>query len=431
MPGNIAFGQSLREWRRSQGWDRQETARRLHEACSESPTTTLSSLARMIGSWERGEHELSERYELAYRKLGWPGIGGNAHVAEKAALCNNTSSTVSGGRYTAEVDPALQPRNVFVKETVPVGVLLASSYLPPNPETGTTCAALTDNYRRLDALAGPSAVFAQVSAHHAMLGAWADHADRPGDWRQIAPLLADATILLAWLNFDLERHHQAQDLYRDCTEIADRLDDPDLRAFSAGRTARTLSECGRQDEALGYAEAAQKAASTSACPELRSWLAITRAYIHACLGDDYACLADIASARAALDPPASADAPPYLAFYSESYLAKWEGHALLKLGSVRRAAVADGRKAIDAALDSWAPDDVRESGEVLAACASARRVQKEIPEAARLTAQAWRVAASTSSPRIMRYVRELRRDLSPWRDVEAVRELDDLIFGAG
>jgi hypothetical protein len=69
--------------------------------------------------------------------------------------------------------------------------------------------------------------------------------------------------------------------------------------------------------------------------------------------------------------------------------------------------------------------------EVLAACASARRAPEEIPGAARLTAQAWQVVTSTSSPRIMRYVTQLRRDLAPCGDVDAVRELDDLIFGTG
>jgi tetratricopeptide (TPR) repeat protein len=251
------------------------------------------------------------------------------------------------------------------------------------------------------------------------------------DLRQIALLLADATILAAWLHFDLERHYQALALYRECGEVADQLGDTDLLGFVIGRQARTMSESGRHEEALKVAESAREIAQPSAIPALTSWLAITRAYIHACLGEEYACLADIASAHASLSRPATAEVPPYLAFYGESYLAKWEGHTLLRLGCVRRDAVAGGRKAIDTALASWAPDDIRESGEVLAACAAARLAQAEIPEAARLTAQAWQVAVGASSPRILRYVTQLRRDLAPWRDVDAVRELDDLIFGAG
>jgi tetratricopeptide (TPR) repeat protein len=386
----------------------------------------------MIHKWERDAVQVSERYMLLYCKVFGviPGqlSRGPRRPERKQPSHSVTPTTADPG------EEAVQTRSDFSKANgaVAIGALLPVKRwrLSPTLEMTATCRALTENYRRLDALAGPAAVYTQATGHQAWLADWIAQAAGPDEWREVALLFADATILLAWLNFDLERYPQAMARYRECADVAAQLQDPLLRAFLAGRQARTLSECGRHADALGYADAARQLAVPSA-PELQSWLSITRAYIHACLGDEYACLADVARARTALSKPGSAQVPPYLAFYGETYLAKWEGRALLKLGSVRKAAVADGRKAIDAALDTWAPDDIRESGEVLAACAAARHAQQEIPEAARLAAQAWQVAAITSSPRIMRYVTQLRRDLVPWRDVGAVRELDDLIFGAG
>jgi hypothetical protein len=416
----------LKAWRQSRGWGVTEMARRLVRAARDNGQYAgpLENMRRYVPRWEDpGNPRLPDEQ----RQL-WYLLALGLHSLDELRAGPDAPGSPAG-RMT------VQSRNVFLKEAgalaigalLPVNALLTS----PSPEMAATCAALTENYRRLDALAGPAAVYAQAAGHRAWLADWMAQAAGSGRWREIALLFADATILMAWLNFDSERYPQATALYQECGDVADQLDDTDLRAFLAGRQARTLSECGRHNEALGYADAAREFAIATATAELRSWLAITRAYIHACRGNDYACLADIASAHAALNTDASAPVPPYLAFYGESYLAKWEGHALLKLGSVRRDAVAEGRRAIDAALDSWAPDDIRESGEVLAACASARRAQEEIPEAARLTAQAWQVATSTSSPRIMRYVTQLRRDLAPWRDVDAVRELDDLIFGTG
>ena len=394
---------------------------------------------------ERGltQEELAERAGVSrdiIAKLE-QGTRESARITTLTKLANALGITVSAllghGAHLADL-PTTSPRrpedipDTPYPTTATIGALLpaAASRTPASPEMADACSALTRDYRRLDALAGPAAVYAQAAGHQAWLADWMAQAVR-GQQREIAALYADATILLAWLNFDLERHTQAIALYRECGDVADQIEDTSLRAFLAGRQARTLSEAGRHDEALNHAEAARQLATASASPQLRSWLAITRAYIHACLGDDYACRASIASAHAALDKLAPTEAPPYLAFYGPSYARKWEGHALLKLGSVRRDALASGRTAIDAALNTWAPDDIRESGEVLAACAAARRAQQEIPEAASLAAQAWQVAATTSSPRIMRYVLQLRRDLAPYRDVNAVRELDDLILGAG
>jgi hypothetical protein len=62
-------GGTLREWRRSRGWDVPKTARELRRVASE-PVAAPDALIRMIRGWERGDHELSERYELLYRRLG-------------------------------------------------------------------------------------------------------------------------------------------------------------------------------------------------------------------------------------------------------------------------------------------------------------------------------------------------------------------------
>jgi hypothetical protein len=67
MPG--IDGETLRAWRRSRGWDVPKTARELRRASSE-PIAAHEGLVRMIRGWERGDHALTERYELLYQALG-------------------------------------------------------------------------------------------------------------------------------------------------------------------------------------------------------------------------------------------------------------------------------------------------------------------------------------------------------------------------
>jgi len=68
MPG--IDGATLREWRRSRGWDVPEMERRLRRAARETGVSIADDqgLKRMIYAWERGSHKLTERYELLYAK---------------------------------------------------------------------------------------------------------------------------------------------------------------------------------------------------------------------------------------------------------------------------------------------------------------------------------------------------------------------------
>jgi hypothetical protein len=72
MPG--IEGGALREWRRTRGWDVPEMARQLRRA-ARGRVAAHDGLIRMIYAWERGDHAISERYELLYRKLGLGTLG--------------------------------------------------------------------------------------------------------------------------------------------------------------------------------------------------------------------------------------------------------------------------------------------------------------------------------------------------------------------
>ena len=61
-------GATLREWRRSRGWDVPEMERRLRRAARETGVSIADDqgLKRMIYAWERDSHKLTERYQLLY-----------------------------------------------------------------------------------------------------------------------------------------------------------------------------------------------------------------------------------------------------------------------------------------------------------------------------------------------------------------------------
>jgi tetratricopeptide (TPR) repeat protein/transcriptional regulator with XRE-family HTH domain len=65
-----ADGATLRAWRRSQGWDVRQMAVQLRRVAAEAgqQVAARDALVRMIHGWERGQHRITERYELLYYK---------------------------------------------------------------------------------------------------------------------------------------------------------------------------------------------------------------------------------------------------------------------------------------------------------------------------------------------------------------------------
>jgi hypothetical protein len=123
-------GGTLREWRRSRGWDVPKTARELRHVASE-PVAAPDALVRMIRGWERGDHELSERYELLYRRLGLESIqaptsceAGRDHASDDAqnvtawvAATNTTDDAIEemdrAATYLAEIHAQIPARKVL------------------------------------------------------------------------------------------------------------------------------------------------------------------------------------------------------------------------------------------------------------------------------------------------------------------------------
>ncbi|HEY6310701.1 MAG TPA: hypothetical protein VIY52_07825 [Streptosporangiaceae bacterium] len=106
-------GGTLREWRRSRGWDVPEMARQLRQAADE-PIAAHDGLLRMIRAWERGSHDLSERYELLYRRLGFgtPGPAESAARPEAAAVAGSAGLLDELVGYAVEFGRRAEVANV-------------------------------------------------------------------------------------------------------------------------------------------------------------------------------------------------------------------------------------------------------------------------------------------------------------------------------
>ena len=106
-----------------------KTARELRRVASE-PVAAPDALVRMIRGWERGDHKLSERYELLYRRLGLeralPGVrepgpdsapDDASSVTAWIAATNTTDDAIEeidrAATYLAEVHTQIPARKVL------------------------------------------------------------------------------------------------------------------------------------------------------------------------------------------------------------------------------------------------------------------------------------------------------------------------------
>ena len=297
------------------------------------------------------------------------------------------------------------------------------------PEVYALHSALTERYRQLDIIADPHAVYSQALAHHRQLVSWLAGTRKGAETRHLAALVADSGDLMAWLHFDLEEPATAIAFYREAAEAAYRVDDLSLHAYLVGRISRTLSECRQHRKALDMGRAAEQIAGTSARPAVRSWLAVTRAFVHACLGEQAECRTNLDKAADFLVIAASSSdpAPSYISFYQQGHLRKWTGHSLLALATADARFASQGRSAIDgsARLAGHGRTRVRRGHHGQRPSTDHRT---EIEEAALLTARAYAVAAATGSARNIRAVTDLRVQLRPFRGTRAVRDLDERIL---
>ena len=93
-------GETLRQWRESQGWDVPRMARELRRVARDSGEDVAAhhGLVRMIPQWERGNRVPRERYRLLYRQIFGGGLG---DLSQSMALGADVVLRLAGVRSRA------------------------------------------------------------------------------------------------------------------------------------------------------------------------------------------------------------------------------------------------------------------------------------------------------------------------------------------
>lgn len=375
-------------------------ARRLRRAARQTgqSVAAFDGLVRMIYAWERGDHDISERYELLYRTLGF----------SANRLPRLESPAPSGVSVSARVAP-----NRSRLDALSAGQL------------DELIGLLDDQWHalvRTDNLLGPRHALGGVRDQLGVIDALLRQV-RPPARPQVLQLGAKYAESAAWLLEDSGNLPEARYWTGRSMEWA--LESGDQLMISWVLFRRGEHAAADEDAAAvaGLATAARREGGQLPDPMLAAILQ-QEAHAHALDGAEDACFValDQAHERAASpDDPGDAS-NGHGSFCTPAYVEMQRGRCWLRLGRPGKA-----RAVLESAILSLPAVYRRDRGVALSALATAFAAIGEPSEAATVAAQALDVARDAGSERIVSMVISVAAALAPYRHIEAVAGLREVL----
>ena len=398
-------GATLRAWRRSRGWDVPEVARRLRRAARESGQVVAAhgGLVRMIYAWERGDHELSERYELLY--------------ATTLGISPERLVGGPGPRPPLEVHASASGTHL----RTPIEALTAT-------QLEELICLLDDQWHalvRTDNLLGPrhalDGVRAQLGVTETLL-----RTVRAPDRTEVLKLGARYAESAAWLHEDSGDLPGAAYWTGRAMEWALEAGDRLMMSWALFRRGEQAAASEDAAAAAGLASAARREGGE--LPDrMVAAILLQEARAHALDGAETACELALDRAHelaAAPDDPGDAS-KGHGSFCTPGYVEMQRGRCWLRLGHPSKALAAFNR-----AVVSLPPVYRRDRGIALSGKAAAFAGLGEADEAATVAIEALGVARNAGSKRIVRMVMPVAEAVAPYRSGHpSVAQLHALIAG--
>lgn len=240
--------------------------------------------------------------------------------------------------------------------------------------------------------------------------------------QRLCQLAGEIAQILGKTLFDLHEYTLAWAYYTFSLKAAQVAFNHDLWAVGLGRMSLLLIYWDYPQEALPLLQEAKQLTIQNA--RIRCWLAAVEAEVHAHLGDADACDRALTVAKAlAANKPLGEDC--YATGFNPSRLAGYEGACFVRLRQPERAL-----PALQQAVALLDPQAIRRRSTLLTDMGIAHAQQGQVQQACALAIQALAITTQTKSLSVLERVRLLRRELEPWKEAEAVQDLEQHLDAA-
>ncbi|SDD93593.1 helix-turn-helix domain-containing protein [Actinokineospora iranica] len=242
--------------------------------------------------------------------------------------------------------------------------------------------------------------------------------------------LANAQQKCGWLVFNKNDFVGARRCYEQARETAHQAQDVTRAAYILASMTQLALWMDLPAVGVDYAVAAQTWVARTDNVGVRAFASDTAACAFAAMGDTHAAMRKLEETRTYLprcgeEPPA-----PYLYAYSDELHTGRRGESLLALGRVNEAIqVMSG--SLDSYTSSAALAKPRDVAVGRIRLSEAHVVAGNIEEAAWMLGSVPEALAQNRSARIDHQIHEVRRTLTPWEDLAAVKQLDERLVASG
>ena len=281
--------------------------------------------------------------------------------------------------------------------------------------------SITDHYRHVVDSQPAQELMGPLLGHLHFVTQLLESSHSRANQLRLAAAASEATGFLSRLAFDVNDHTAGWRHHRSAVMYAERAENDVLQAY---HLADMSLWAGILDDGNGAVELVHQANSlirSETSPALRAWFAAREASAYSRVGDRSTALRALEQAEA-LAARADGDTWPWPHAFGQGGMAGYRGAIGARLG-LPGMAVPALQEALGQPVDKY-------RALVLGDLAMSHLPTGEVEESVRLTAEAFDIGSQLGSYRVLQRVREVRSYLSPYRDVAAVRDLDERMAGA-
>jgi hypothetical protein len=276
---------------------------------------------------------------------------------------------------------------------------------------------------RLEAQADPRTLTRAVTGHLDTITLLLEGPLQPSIRKQLCSIAAETAGVAGRMRWILDDEKTADHFYRVGLDAAREAGDGALGAYLMGKAACRPFYREQPDRRLRRLSGTHGFKQEDGTARTQAWLAMLEAEAHALLKNETACLRALERAESNLSRASNEERPrPRVTFFDPVWLAGQKGACLAKLGRLEQA-----RGQLELALTSLEGSWMKQRTWLLVMLASTYVDPGPPEEACRVGKDALSAAQRVGADADLKLVRQLARDLRPWRNQPEVQEFETLV----
>src|SRR2546421_5269871 len=418
----VVANERLRAQRLARGWSQEDMVRGLVRVGIEVGERQLGVTRNLVSRWERE----GPTPRAPYPKLLCLLFQTSAEELGLVAPYPSTTAsiTIEGDTFEDGRDDVERRDFLRLAGMAAAGVVLPQwKALPVLPDGSLDdLVSITSRYRRLSPTVPSSTLLESMLAHLRILRQLMDSARSETTMARVAAAASEASAFVGRLAFDLGDFSAFTRYYRFATSYAKRAGDDTLAAYTIGSMSYWSVMGDDGDRAIPMMGQATSLLPKQIPPVVESWLAVFEASAQSKAGDTSKAMAALGRAEEAIGK----DQEPWAWTLPLDFgrLTRHRGFCATRLELP-----AVSIPALHVGLDELGPHQIKWRALALSDLAKSYILTSEIEEACGAAGEAFDAGIQLQSDRVLKRVARIRRELGPWKDTKAVRELEGRMVG--